>query len=91
MLTWSAVKSTLVTAEETGEGSKMARAVKTSVLRHHSTDTSNASSLLKKESAGFSSSLYKIPKRLLKLSNSKYIKSSDETLNIYFYDHKFYG
>ena len=45
MLTWSAGKSTLATAEETGEGLKMVRAVKTSVLRHRSTDASNTSSL----------------------------------------------
>ena len=36
-------------------------------------------------------SLYKIPKSLVKSSNSRYIESSDETLNIYFYDHIFYG
>ena len=34
--------------------SKMVRAIKKSVLRHCSTDTSNTSSLLKKESVGFS-------------------------------------
>ena len=54
MLTWSAGKCTLVTAEETGEGLKMVRAIKTSVLRHRSTDTSNTSSLLKNESVVFS-------------------------------------
>ena len=56
MLTWSAGKFTLVTTEETGEGLKMVRAIKTSVLRHRSTDTSNTSSLMKKESVVFSHS-----------------------------------
>ena len=55
-LIWSAGKSTLVPAEETGEGLEMVRAIKTFVLRHCSTDTSNTSSLLKKESVGFSRS-----------------------------------
>ena len=36
-------------------------------------------------------SLYKIPKSLVKSSNSRYIESSDKTLNIYFHDHNFYG
>ena len=56
MLTWSARKVTLVTTEETGEGLEMVRAIKTSVLRHRSADTSNTSSLLKKESVVFSHS-----------------------------------